>query len=225
MKKIYESVNQVVLSKWSSMLPNMLTWAYSFKINKITKSLNIFFCKENKWCCYFSFTIYSVFTFGQFTDHNSGRKQENYRSSHPEVFLGKGVLKIRSRCRGENPCQSALSIKLLCNFIEITLQNGCSPVNLWHIFRTPFLKNTSEWLLLKLDNEPIFSSAFPTLFLIFIFVFENSQNSFWCGPFWFLKYLNFGQKLPIQTTHHTFLESRHPEVTKNPIQLINQFVL
>ena len=26
----------------------------------------------------------------------------------------------------------------------------------------------------------------------------------------------FGQKLPIQTAHHTFLESRHPEVTKNP---------
>ena len=25
----------------------------------------------------------------------------------------------------------------------------------------------------------------------------------------------FGQKLPIQTAHHTFLESRHPEVTKN----------
>ena len=25
----------------------------------------------------------------------------------------------------------------------------------------------------------------------------------------------FGQKLPIQTAHHIFLESRHPEVTKN----------
>ena len=25
----------------------------------------------------------------------------------------------------------------------------------------------------------------------------------------------FGQKLPIRTTHYTFLESRHPEVTKN----------
>ena len=28
---------------------------------------------------------------------------------------------------------------LLCNFFEITLQHGCSPVNLLHIFRTPFL--------------------------------------------------------------------------------------
>ena len=58
------------------------------------------------------------------------------------------------------------------------------------------------------------------LFVTFIFVFETSQNSFSCGPpfgpFWPVKYLNFGQKLPIQTTHHTYLESRHPEVIKNP---------
>ena len=34
------------------------------------------------------------------------------------------------------------------NFIEITLRHGCSPVNLLHIFRTPFIKVTSGWLLL-----------------------------------------------------------------------------
>ena len=39
-------------------------------------------------------------------------------------------------------------IKLQSNFIEITLQHGCFPVNLLHIFRTPFPRNTSEWLLL-----------------------------------------------------------------------------
>ena len=33
------------------------------------------------------------------------------------------------------------------NFIEITLRYGRSPVNLLHIFRTPFSKNTSTWLL------------------------------------------------------------------------------
>ena len=38
--------------------------------------------------------------------------------------------------------------KLLCNFIKIKLRHGCSPVNLLHIFRTPFPKNTSGWLLL-----------------------------------------------------------------------------
>ena len=38
------------------------------------------------------------------------------------------------------------------NFIEIALRHGCSPVNLLHNFRTPFLKNTSGWLLLLLLN-------------------------------------------------------------------------
>ena len=37
-------------------------------------------------------------------------------------------------------CRKAISIKLLCNFTEVTLQHGCSPVNLLHIFRTPFLR-------------------------------------------------------------------------------------
>ena len=38
-----------------------------------------------------------------------------------------------------------------CDFnkIEITLPHGCSSVNLLYIFRTPFLKNTSEGLLLE----------------------------------------------------------------------------
>ena len=39
-------------------------------------------------------------------------------------------------------------VALLCNLIEIALWHGCSPVNLLHIFSTPFLKNTSGWLLL-----------------------------------------------------------------------------
>ena len=71
-----------------------------------------------------------------------------FRSSHPEVFLGKGILKICSKFTGEHPCRCEISIKLQSSFIEITLQNGCSPVNLLHIFRISFLKNTSGWLLL-----------------------------------------------------------------------------
>ena len=41
-------------------------------------------------------------------------------------------------------------VALLCYFIEIALRHGCSPVNLLCIFKTPFLKNTSGRLLLKL---------------------------------------------------------------------------
>ena len=73
------------------------------------------------------------------------------RSSRPEVFLGKGVLKICSKFTGEHPCRSVISIKLQSSFIEIALRHGCSSVNLLHIFRTPFPKNTSWWLFLKIE--------------------------------------------------------------------------
>ena len=61
-----------------------------------------------------------------------------FRSSHPEVLLGKGVLKICSKFTGEHPYWRAIS-----------LRHG-SPVNLLHILGTPFSKNTSRWLLLPI---------------------------------------------------------------------------
>ena len=72
----------------------------------------------------------------------------NHGSSPSEVFLRKDVLKICSKFTGEHQCRSGVSINLLCNFTVIALLHGCSPVNLLHIFRTPFLKNTSRRLLL-----------------------------------------------------------------------------
>ena len=54
--------------------------------------------------------------------------------------------------------------KMLCNFIEVALQHGCSPVNLLHIFKTPFLKNTTEGLLLSLLRQIIVSlEVIPTM--------------------------------------------------------------
>ena len=70
------------------------------------------------------------------------------RSSHPDVFLGKSILKICSKFTGEHSCRSEISIKLQRNFIEITLRHGCSFLTLLHIFRTSFLENTSGKLLL-----------------------------------------------------------------------------
>ena len=66
-----------------------------------------------------------------------------YRKEPSRAVLKKRFLKICSNFKGENPCWSVISIKLLCNIIEITLQHGCSPLNLLHIFRTSFSKNTS----------------------------------------------------------------------------------
>ena len=42
---------------------------------------------------------------------------------------------------------------MLCNFIEIARRHGCSSLNLLHIFRTPFPKNTSRRLLLLIVFE------------------------------------------------------------------------
>ena len=69
------------------------------------------------------------------------------------------------------------SIKLLCNFIEITLRHGCSPVNLLHISRTPFLKNTSEWLLLE-HSKLVVSSLFSntSYFISNTFNFLNTSH-------------------------------------------------
>ena len=74
-------------------------------------------------------------------------------------FSEKDVLKICSKFTGEHRRRSAISMKLLCkllcfakllsNFIEIALWHLCSPVNLVHIFRTPFPKNSSGHLLLE----------------------------------------------------------------------------
>ena len=66
------------------------------------------------------------------------------------MFLVKDVLKICGKFTGEHPCRSVILIKLLPNVIEITVRHGCFPVNLLHIFRISFLKNTLGWLLLHL---------------------------------------------------------------------------
>ena len=80
----------------------------------------------------------------------------DYQSS---LYLQKHPLRgvRRERCSenvqqiyGEHARRSAISVKLQSGFIEITLQHGCSPVNLLHIFRTIFPKNASGGLLLNI---------------------------------------------------------------------------
>ena len=42
--------------------------------------------------------------------------------------------------------------KVVKQLYEISLRHGCSPVSLLHVFRTPFPKNTSGWLLLDMEQ-------------------------------------------------------------------------
>ena len=76
----------------------------------------------------------------------------NIRSSLSEVFLGKcSEIMQQIYWRTPMPKCDFNKVKFSIKFIEITLvfSHGCSPVNLLHIFRTPFPKNTSDGLLLK----------------------------------------------------------------------------
>ena len=74
---------------------------------------------------------------------------------------------------GEHPCQSAISINLQINFIEITLRHVCSPVNLLHIFRTPFSKNTSGRILLNIIT--IIICIVDVRYSVFLFSLITSQ--------------------------------------------------
>ena len=89
----------------------------------------------------------------------------SFSSSRAEVFWKKGVLKICSKFTGEHPCRCAISIKLLCNFIEIALWHGCSPVNLLHIF------SKNLFLTTPLDgcfwNYKMVKSSFSSIYLLF----------------------------------------------------------
>ena len=60
----------------------------------------------------------------------------------PRVVPRKRCSEIMRQIYRRTPMLKCDFNKVACNFIDITLQHGCSPVNLLHIFRTPFLKNT-----------------------------------------------------------------------------------
>ena len=66
----------------------------------------------------YKFHLFLVFLLLIFERLNVGRILGVYRSSCPEVFLGKGVLEICNKFTGEHPCLSGILIKLQSNSIE-----------------------------------------------------------------------------------------------------------
>ena len=65
----------------------------------------------------------------------------SHQKQPSRCVLMKGVQKICGKFTGEHPRQSMIFNKVA--------KHGCSPVNLLHIFRKPFPKNTSGRLLLS----------------------------------------------------------------------------
>ena len=68
-------------------------------------------------------------------------------------------------------------IKLLCNFTEITLRRGCSPVNFLYIFRIPFSKNISGWLLMNKLNIMVTLVVTTAIFCIIFVLYSISYSS------------------------------------------------
>ena len=117
------------------------------------------------------------------------------------------------------------SIYVNCFNALCFLAEGSTKLLKMHFFGQ-FKDHNSERKHRNRINDPIFYLLFLLqMFATFIFIFENGQISFSCGPLFGLfrsvKYLNFEQKLPSRTAYQIFLESRHREVTKNPYYVLS----
>ena len=133
-KKARNTIFQVVLTSVlgdTKVSPFTVGLTYLFYHTCRSKHLIAVFNRLKLGTSYESMERVDTFLTQRITTEASGHRVPVSRSSHPEVFLRK------------------LLPKLICNFIEITLLYGCSPVNLLHIFRAPFTKNTSGRLLLS----------------------------------------------------------------------------
>ena len=73
---------------------------------------------------------------------------KNLKQLSPEAFLQKRVLKLWSKFRGEHQLRRVISIKLLCNFIEITLRHTCK-------FAAHFQNTLPKEHLWKVPSEKI----------------------------------------------------------------------
>ena len=116
------------------------------------------------------------------------------------------------RCVYRN-CYRRLMFELISYLLDISTNKSI----IFYNFRTP---NLGKKHRNQTNNNIFFNNILSSKYLTFIFILGNTQNSFSCGwnsgSFWSAKYLNLGQKLTICAVHHTFLEERHPEDTKNP---------
>ena len=73
-----------------------------------------------------------------------GNFWEKYRSSPPQVFLGKSIWIICSKFKGKHPSRSVISMNVQSlkghNLIKKILQHRCFPVNIEKFLSTAFSK-------------------------------------------------------------------------------------
>ena len=70
------------------------------------------------------------------------------RSSRPEVFCKKSVLRKFSKLTGRHLCQILFLIKKRLSLLKKRLQHRCFPVTFAKVLRTSFLTEHLRWLFL-----------------------------------------------------------------------------
>ena len=126
------------------------------------------------------------------------------------MFLAKDVLKICSKFTGEHSCQSAISVNLQSSFIEIALRHGCSPVNLLHIFRTPFSKSTSGWLPVTLYLHKLKRRAQHAVLVIWKHLLLGISSTDCCTPLFHLQsFSKFIQNYYFMLSFCCYVKSRY----------------
>ena len=115
------------------------------------------------------------------------------------MFLRKGVLKICSKFTGEHPCQSAISIKLLCFAFCKLNERSSLPSGKWRL--SFFSEKTGFNILHQLGSFPsakplsflhlseiLCYSAFSVVYFLRSFSSEVSNGVYsWTTPFTFIK--------------------------------------
>ena len=115
---------------WSVLKKRL--WRRCFRVN-FAKFLRTLFCRTRKLLCSKYFPHFLA----------CWLNTESYF-----LRIQSECWKMREKCGPEKLRTRTLFTQwmLLWNFIEITLWHECSPINLLHIFRTPFPKNNFEGL-------------------------------------------------------------------------------
>ena len=135
-------------------------------MKSLTSNKPILEKKVNIWTLsgYFPFFI-SFFCWNEISKKSSikedTRKMENCkanhildRSSHQRCSVREYILRNFAKFAGKYLCQGLfMPGPKACNFIKKRLWHRCFPVNFVKFLKTPFLQNTSGWLLLFTVNE------------------------------------------------------------------------
>ena len=117
--KVYENMStpeftkglQYMRSNWSELKQLFSIWKYC--VTSYTMTLFYQICPD------FTKTFQISKIIGLRCCSGIPHGSKNYSSSHPELFLRKGILKMYSKLTGDTPHRSATSIKLLCNFATL----------------------------------------------------------------------------------------------------------